>query len=289
VSYFTTPVYYWFNTNDNTVGTQGTPAATYSSNTLSSCTKYKAFTTTYVSTGTGVSASNTKELTTTTRTQNIDLAAYAMSPLQLRVKDVTEDSYEFLFNDAGISGGTNQSTYTADINATNVYDTAATANETVGSDGKLTYNIYVKANNTLSYATDPVVNKLYVCVDDRSTGGNVWDKPVVSFDGTKLVEGKGSMKSNDLTAGLISNSEWCFPHNGAIDDNEHIIGLTIQARSGVNPAVTEDVRVSILGEGTFISAKLPNTFLTGVYTDNSTQALVGYMTDATPYVTLKVS
>jgi len=91
------------------------------------------------------------------------------------------------------------------------------------------------------------------------------------------------------TGSLVSNAEWCFKVDKAVDDVEHTVDFTIQTRAGVNPGTSDDVRVSFLSEGKYVSSKQANTVLQGIYNDASTQTLAQYISTRQPYIQFQVT
>ena len=282
---YTSPVYYFQRVKDNVLEETGTAtSSTYATETLDPCETYKVFS---ISTAGSVSASNADTFTTGKLGGFHDIKAYNMSTLQLRVKDVQNDEYEQLFND-DLAAGTNATTYTTNVNTTRVYEDAAAADIAIGADGKLEAKILLKATTVNTFATDPTL-KWWICIDEGIDGEWKSD-PSVAFDGVKLTNSKASMDVDSLTGSIVQAADWCYPVTKAVDDTEHTIDLIVQADAGQNPDTTnDDVTVSFLSEGTYVSTDVLNTVKTGVYTDAATQVLAGYDSTRTPRIVFQIS
>lgn len=259
----------------------GLSSGTYNSTTLLPCKKYNA----YGVTSAGAISASSKESFTTGKVGGYhDLTAYDMSYASIRVKDVAADEYENLFVD-NTATGTNTTTY-SDLNTTLIFEDTAATDISVGADGKLEEKILIKSAATNQYFCAPG-NKMWITVDEGTDGE--WKEPSISFDGLRLTNQKSAMHTDDLTGSIVQAADWAFPVDKAVDDVEHVVDFVMQADSGQNPDTTnDDVTVSFLCEGNFVSSDVANTIKTGVYTDAATQLLVSSDAGYVPQIVFQI-
>ncbi len=249
---------------------------------LALCGKYTAVAVTTAGTS-GASAVQNVEVYGAN--QPYTMSVNSLDNLQVRVKDMSTDTYQYL----GVGGSltVNQTTYT-DVNKTYVASSAGDVAIAVGSDGKLDLKLLFKAETARKYFGDKLLNT-FLCVDVGTN--NVWQEPSVSMNGAILTNVKGSLNANDQLYSYISASEYCYNIGTPIPNAEQTVDFTISARSGQDPSTSDDVIFFFAPEGKFKSVA-PSTAgqtLIGVVTDASTQAMTGTSTAYLPLVQVQVS
>ena len=167
-------------------------------------------------------------------------------------------------------------------NHTNVYDDNAATDIAVGLDGTVNYEIIFRANESNTLGGSEPGKPLWLCLDTGTEAE--WQRPsTFELDGVELAEGRSGMKENDLDGTLVQASEFCYRASAPISDGLHTLFLTVKASSGNNPDTTaDDLRLCVLGEGTFESSRRANTILQGIYNDAGTKALVVYDANRNP-------
>lgn len=205
---------------------------------------------------------------------------HAVSPVSIRVKDLSTDAYQAIFPDNQVSAATNSTTSYTRLNTTNVLAaggaTTAGDNITVGTDGTLDLEIYLKTDSANEYFSDLGT---YFCVD---VGTDVeWAEPSVAFEGRELTETKASIMNKypqDSTGSLLSGADYCYvlgETGKEIGDTSKLIEFSIKARSGQNPDESnDDIILTFMPVGSFDSSEDLNTIKYGAYNDASTQTMV---------------
>lgn len=218
----------------------------------------------------------------------------SLSNMQLRVKDITSDSYYYLFAD-GTTNGANATTY-SDLNNTNVFSSSGGADISVGTDGYLDLYLYVKSANARKYGNDkgeientPIGFKNYLCFDEGTDGE--WDESnavVAVNDGSALPNVIGTIDTESRRYSLVQNSEGCY-EIGDIADTPKKIRFYLKAESGQDPDTSnDDVKICLFSEGYYKSSKNPNEIMKGIFTDGTTQSPVIYSGEV-PCLTLNIA
>lgn len=215
-----------------------------------------------------------------------DAKSHAMSYMQFRLEDNTapassKSSYAYRDNDYT----TNTTSY-VQLNESVAGNTSnANANDwSIGTDGKLDLTIFIKTEETNKFGGD---QDMWAVVD-LGTASH-WQQPSVSFNGVALSDAKATLVStypDSSTGTLITSAEYAYKlgDGKTIRDTEKQFQIKVDARSGVNPDSSDDIKVCFLSAGKFISSKYSNKIVDGIYSDGSTQSLV--ITRATPCVTI---
>ncbi len=248
----------------------------------------------------GATGSATISIVTDEDKEFVDLHTNKLSMMEIRMKDLVGDDWEFAFAN-GTTSGLNYSTIT-DVNSTNFYDDTAATAFAIGSGGSLDLLINLRAKSNDEYANDKGIDgdmdtkvslglKHYMCVDlGGATNGQEWDsdKMKVTVDAVKKTDVKNEIDDDSLDHIFLQTSEKCYDI-GDIDDVNTPIGLYIEAKTSNDPDNTDDdVTIYFLQEGTYKSSDVAHTIKTGIFTDASTQGTVSYTTQI-PKVVLKIS
>lgn len=200
-----------------------------------------------------------------------------LSYMEVRVKDVVNDDWEYLIAHDQLAG-TNGTTYTI-LNKTHVFESSSGDAISVGVDGYVDLLIYVKSATARKFGNDKGKDlnlKNYLCVDVGTD--NEWDKDsfIVSItaNGNSLPNVKNALDEDSLDYPTIQNSEACY-EIGDITDVAKEIRFYAKAKSGQDPdSSNDDLTFYIYSEGTYKSNEMANKIKRGIATDGSSPALV---------------
>ncbi len=233
------------------------------------------------------SASTTGSVNTDGVDEYLTMETHQIAPLQFRLEDIDDDAFESIFPDG--SSSTNSTSYSS-LNSSKVYEDASATDIAVAQDGSLDLRIWLKTETANQFGGDI---DMYMCVDVGA--GNEWQEPDVSFNGVAMSDSKASLISkqpDDSTGSILNTADYCYlmGDGQAIGDTSIIVDFFIKARSGQNPDTTDDdVAISFLSSGRYLSADVPDTINTGIYDNEASQALVTVTSTDTPTLTLQIS
>ena len=212
------------------------------------------------------------------------LETMQISPMQLRVEDISADSFLYM-ND---SLGTNSSSFRL-TNATRVFADVALSDIAVGQDGDLDYQFWIRANDQNKILGDDG-EKMWMTVD---IGTDVeWQEPTVSIDGVQLSNQIAEIDADSKLNSYVSAADYAYVIGKGEDYGRSIkkIGFHIQTQSGENPDTSnDDITVCIVGEGQYLSNDEADTIKTGIATDASGAAFIVPAATRTPCFTLEIS
>lgn len=224
----------------------------------------------------------------------IELVAPQISPLTVRIKDLSVDTYQTMFANGNSDMDTANTTSYTVLNYTHVFadNTGKANNLTINQDGFIDLNIYLKTNDVRQTAGEHA--PFYACIDlnwNSSTTTN-WDLPVVDYKNVRLSDVKGTIDGDSLSGSLVGDSEYCYrmvEDATSITDSETILHTKFTAKSGTNPSTSDSIAINLLPQGKYYSTRVPNVIKQGIYNDNSTsRTLVGVAGDRTPALVIHV-
>lgn len=249
------------------------------------CASYKLYIATNASASGGT---NGKVVTNVDNEEYVTAKTNAITEAQVRVKDLTADSYHYMIRD-GNSTGVNQTTYET-MDDIEIYGTTtACADISVGTDGSLDYEIYIRADTARQYFGDQL-GKCYVFVD---VGSDVeWDAPTVSWNGKILTDTIGSVNANDLLYSELNAMDYAYyiGMGKEIDYSGDTLGFAITAASGQDPDTSnDDITIYFGCEGVYKSSQETDTFKIGIANDATTRAAVVHTSTVIPKINFNIA
>lgn len=212
-------------------------------------------------------------------TMNIDLETKSISNLTAKYKDIANDDWEYLIEHT--TAGTN-STTGVEVNKTNIFEDDAGADISIGADGYIDGEIYLKAQTSRTSYSD--IDNVVACIDLGTD--EEWDKTTIKFtkNGAQLPE--ATIDSDSREYSLIRDAERCYDL-GKITDVYQTYGFYVKAKAGQNPDTSnDDITVALLSKGYYVSSDNPDTIKDGFATDATTPVIVVSEIDATAVPTL---
>ena len=207
----------------------------------------------------------------------IDLKGKGIDYLQMRVKDIATDVWLLE------RGKDSNSYFVANASTVNATTSAYGQVGTIDANANLDYKIVMKTKNSNKVNGEDGLRN-WLCVDAAT---DKWQEPVISFAGVKRANAKATMFADDLLAGDVSGSEYCYDL-GQIGDAEKELLFYIKTKSGVNPGSSDDIVLYFAPEGRYLSQKIANTFKIGAY-DDSTSVNKVSIVDADAQITIDVT